>query len=288
MLKMKAPAKLNLTLEILGKRADGYHDIASIMQTLALCDELGFEQADSLSLHCNVAALQTDDNLVLKAARLLQQKCGYSKGATINLRKKIYQGAGLGGGSSDAAVTLIALNELWALNCSKGDLLRMAADVGSDVPFFVEGGTCLVGGRGESLTPLPDMQRVWFALLVPSFQPSPGKTTRLYQMVSREMYTDGRFTSVIRSRLEAGESLELQYLFNVFEAVAFRAYPNLESCWKVFESVAGRCLHLAGAGPVIFTMLDDKKEALTLVGKLKNLGLRALAVSSLKKGELGY
>lgn len=288
MLRMKAPAKVNLTLEILSRRPDGYHDIVSIMQTLGLYDELCFENSSSLSLHCNVAALQNGDNLVLKAARMLQQEGGYRGGATISLRKKIYMDAGLGGGSSDAAITLLALNELWSLGCSKDDLIMMAAEIGSDVPFFIEGGTCLVEGRGERLTSLPDMQQAWFVLLAPDFQPLPGKTGELYKMVSREIYTDGKLTSILRSKLEAGEPLEPQHLFNTFEAVAFRAYPALESYWKIFAGAGGGDVHLAGSGPLIFKMLTRQEEAQTLGEKLKALGLRALVVPSLSRRELGY
>ena len=288
MLRMRAPAKLNLTLEIVGKRTDGYHDIASVMQTLDLCDELYFEQADSLSLHCNVAALQCDDNLVLKAARLLQQECGYSRGATISLHKGIYQDAGLGGGSSDAAVTLLTLNKLWSLNCNRDELIKMAAEIGSDVPFFIEGGTCLVRGRGEQLTALPDIQQSWFVLLIPCFWPPPGKTAMLYKMVSEEMYTGGQFSSSICSKLRLGESLEQLYLFNVFESAAFRAYPALESYWQIFEHVSGGDVHLAGSGPVIFKVLTQKEVALALVEKLSACSLRALAVPSLGRGELDY
>lgn len=288
MISMKAPAKLNLALEILGRRADGYHNITSIMQTVSLYDELSFEPAAFLSLNCDVADLQSNDNMVMKAARLLQQKYRYSKGATINLKKNIYWEAGLGGGSSDAAATLIALNRLWSLGCSKIELIKIAAELGSDVPFFIEGGTCMVSGRGEHIVALPDMQHVWFVLLIPWVKPPPEKTAALYKMISKEMYSDGRITTDMRAMIEVGDVLEGRHMFNAFDSVAFAAYPGLESYWKIFKNVGAGCIHLAGSGPVSFTMFNNKDQAEVLTAELKGLKLRAMLVEPLKRGALGY
>ena len=288
MISMKAPAKLNLALEILGRRADNYHSITTIMQTIDLCDEISFEQADFLTLNCDVADLQSNDNMVMKAGRLLQQKCRYSGGATINLKKNIYWEAGLGGGSSDAAVALIGLNQLWNLGCSKAELIKWSADLGSDVPFFLEGGTCLATSRGEIITRLPDIQPVWFVLLVPWVKPPPEKTATLYKMISKELYTDGRFTADIRAMIEAGEVLGGRHTVNAFDAVAFTAYPGLESYWKIFKNVGAGSIHLAGSGPVTYTLLTDRDQAEALTAELKNLKLRALLVSPLPRDALGY
>src|SRR4030042_350653 len=127
MLRYLAPAKINLVLEVLSKRADGYHEIRSLVQAINLCDVLSFEVADKTSFECAEPSLQTSDNLVVQAAELLRKVGGYTKGAKINLEKRIPWGAGLGGGSSDAATTLSALNKLWGLKLETSDLIELAA-----------------------------------------------------------------------------------------------------------------------------------------------------------------
>ena len=152
---IETPAKVNLTLEVLGKRNDGYHEIASVMQAINLCDRLTFSIADDLSLITDTPGLDTKDNLVYRAASLLNDKTGVSAGAEIHLCKGIPVAAGLGGGSSDAAATLLGLNRLWGLHLARDELEELAAQLGSDVPFFLAGGAALAEGRGERITPLP-------------------------------------------------------------------------------------------------------------------------------------
>lgn len=157
--RVSAPAKINLHLEVLGLRPDGFHELAMVMQSIDLADELLCENtADaSLQLSCDRPELSCGpDNLILRAAALLRQRSGFSElGARLHLRKRIPIGAGLAGGSSDGAATLVALNTLWGLGHSQADLERMAAELGSDMPFCVAGGTQLCFGRGERLEPLP-------------------------------------------------------------------------------------------------------------------------------------
>ena len=146
---VEAPAKVNLTLEVLGKRHDGYHDIASVMQTISLFDTLTFTPADNVKVSSNVSVLNNKDNLVYRAAVLLKDEIGVSEGADIRLDKGIPLDAGLGGGSSDAAAALLGLDRLWGLGLLKTQLKDLAARLGSDVPFFLRGGSALVEGRGE-------------------------------------------------------------------------------------------------------------------------------------------
>ena len=156
-LVVHSPAKLHLFLEVLGKRPDGYHEVRTVMQTVDLADELELEEATAISLTVEPpGAAPTEDNLVLRAARLLQQAAGSSGGASITLRKGIPIAAGLGGGSSDAAVTLLALSSLWGIGMSPDELMELGATLGSDVPFFLQGNGCtLATGRGERIVPLP-------------------------------------------------------------------------------------------------------------------------------------
>ena len=149
MLTIRAFAKINLTLEVLGKRANGYHEVATVMQTIDLCDELTLEPSSGVSLRCSDPALETTDNLVLRAANLLREHAGGDSGAGMYLRKSIPVAAGLGGGSSDAAAALVGLRELWNLEEAVPDLRPLAAALGSDVPFFLSGGTAIAEGRGD-------------------------------------------------------------------------------------------------------------------------------------------
>ncbi|GAG13405.1 unnamed protein product, partial [marine sediment metagenome] len=166
-LTLPAYAKINLTLEALAKRADGYHEIVTVLQTVSLVDTLTFEPGESLDLSCNIPSLQSADNLVLKAASLLKEKTGCLKGASIRLTKGIPIAAGLGSGATDAAATLVGLNRLWELNLPPQRLMELAANLGSDAPFFLCGGTALAKGRGEKVTPLPPAPELWMVLLRP-------------------------------------------------------------------------------------------------------------------------
>ena len=191
MLKYLAPAKINLVLEVLGRRVDDFHEIRSLVQTISLCDVISFQLADEVSLECSEPSLQTSDNLVIKAAELLREVSGCQKGARIKLEKKIPWGAGLGGGSSDAAATLLALSRLWELKLKTSELVELAARLGSDVPFFIHGGAALIEGRGENVTPLPASAPRWFVLLNPPLPKMANKTQQLYSRLDSSHFTDG-------------------------------------------------------------------------------------------------
>lgn len=166
--RLSAPAKVNLTFEALGRRADGYHEVRTVLHAISLADEIAFAPADDLSLAVEppekgafssaASAPAGDDNLVLRAARLLRREAGVKTGAAIRLRKRIPVAAGLGGGSSDAAAALRGLRRLWGLDLDADALRELAAQLGSDVPFFVTGGAALAEGRGERIMPLPPAQ----------------------------------------------------------------------------------------------------------------------------------
>ena len=165
----RAPAKLNLFLEVLRKRPDGYHDIETVMQTISLYDELTLEAAESeIRLVTDSAEIPRDsENLVVKAAELLSNHTGRALGATLHLHKNIPVSAGLGGGSSDAAAALVGLNRLWALELGRDVLHDLAAELGSDVPFFLYGGTAVCRGRGERVTPLADVPPMTYVVVCP-------------------------------------------------------------------------------------------------------------------------
>ncbi len=154
MFSLQAFAKINLSLEVVGRRQDGFHELTSVMQTVSLSDTLEFRPDDEFRFTCSDASL-AQGNLVERAAMLLRQSSQESRNVSIALHKSIPVAAGLGGGSSDAAAALIGLNRLWNLGLPCADMTRFAAQLGSDVPFFLSGGTCFVSGRGEQVEPLP-------------------------------------------------------------------------------------------------------------------------------------
>lgn len=280
MIKYLAPAKINLVLEVLGKRDDGYHEIRSLVQTVSLCDVLEFKFADGISLKCSEPSLQTSDNLVIRAAELLRQVSGYQKGARIKLEKRIPWGMGLGGGSSDAAATLMALNKLWALNLMTSDLVGLAARLGSDVPLFLHRGTVLIEGRGEKLTPLEAMAPMWFVLLIPPVTRIPDKTRQLYARLSSEHFTYGHLVDGAMKSLPKTKYIDSGFFFNVFDTVAFDAFPGLEDYWKRFEEAGAKDFHLAGSGPALFAPVDDKARAEKICRQLRRQKLEAYLVSS--------
>lgn len=288
MLKLGAPAKLNLVLEVLGRRSDGYHDIRRIMQTISLFDYLSFRRAHKLELKCNVPQLQTADNLVLKAAAALKSMTGYGGGAVITLDKHIPWGAGLGGGSSDSAATLLGLSKLWGLKLSYTDLIRAGVVVGSDVPFFIRGGTCLVEGRGDKIYALPDLKQAWFVLLKPEILPVPAKTAKLYDMMQISHYTTGIFTEKARNFLEKEGRLSPRLLHNVFDDVAEEAFQGLADCKKLMLRAGAERVHLAGSGPVLFTQFDDESTARSVAGKLAGHNAWARMVTSVTRGEIEF
>ena len=258
MLALKAHAKVNLTLEVLGRRDDGYHDIASIFQTVELHDTLTLEPADSITLKCDRPELESEDNLALRAARLLSEHTGCGKGARIGLEKGIPVSSGLGGGSSDAAAILRGLNRLWGLNLSHAELGPLAAQLGSDVPFFLHGGTAMVHGRGERVRPLPPADLQWMVILTPEI-PLPRKTASLYARLGKPSFTIGALTRKLEARIRGGGDVPPQFLFNAFDAVAFDAFPGLEQYWSTFTSLGAREVHLAGSGPSMFAPVSRKE-----------------------------
>jgi 4-diphosphocytidyl-2-C-methyl-D-erythritol kinase len=176
----KAPAKINLFLHVLRKRTDNYHDIASLMQKISLYDELNFSlRPEGIVLNCPDSNLpNTPENLVYRAAQAIFDHTNYSSGIEITLTKKIPQAAGLGGGSSDAATTLMALNEICELNLDKTQLMKLGSKLGADVPFFIFGNTALALGIGDKLTDLPNLPMLNIVLINPAF---PLSTKMVYE-----------------------------------------------------------------------------------------------------------
>ncbi|MYB75834.1 MAG: 4-(cytidine 5'-diphospho)-2-C-methyl-D-erythritol kinase [Chloroflexi bacterium] len=268
-------AKINLTLEILGKRADGYHEVRSVMQTIGLADRLEVEAAKELVFTCSDPALATTDNLVYRAARLLQAEYGVRTGAEMRLEKRIPVAAGLGGGSSDAAGTIVALNRLWDLQLPLAEQQRLAAQLGSDVPFFLTGGTALATGRGECITPLPPLPPHW-VVLVPL--PNALSTATVYGAVTPADYTSGVITADIVAAAQHGALLSQTRWYNALARPARALAPEIKAAQAALLRAGAQYAHVSGSGPTVFTVCQEEAEACKLAAALQHEGYHAEAV----------
>lgn len=286
MLTLKAYAKINLTLEALRRRDDGYHEVATVMQTVDLHDTVRLTKADDITLSCDDASLESPDNLAYRAAQLLRDESGYEGGAHIAIDKAIPVSAGLGGGSSDAAATLRGLNELWQLGVTPARLETIAAKLGSDVPFLLRGGTAIGLGRGERVRRLPPADVEWLVIVTPDVQhvgEVPSKTAALYGRLTPANYTKGFLTRKLEARIRGGGDVPAQFLFNVFDDVAFDAYPGLKECWDTFTELGAREIHLSGSGPSMYALMPRREvgTAIHLLLRHKH-GLNAHLVSAIQ------
>ncbi len=270
MLTVLAPAKLNLTLEVLAKRPDGFHEIRSVIQTINLCDSFLFQLSQKIEFKSDVPNWIPEDSLVSKAVSLLQEATGCCKGATIEVSKRIPLMSGLGGDSSDAAATLLGLNKLWGLGLSQSKLLELAVQLGSDVAFFLYGGTALVEGRGEIVTSLPPFSHMWVVLMVPSVPRLSGKTERLYASLKESHYTDGQITDRLVEALRKGREFTPALLFNTFENVVFTRQSKVSVYRGHAMKLGATNVHLAGSGPTLYTLLEDRAEAENLYIRLQH------------------
>jgi 4-diphosphocytidyl-2-C-methyl-D-erythritol kinase len=281
MLTLYAPAKINLVLEVLGKHND-YHRISSIVQSIDLCDVLNFQPDKEIYFECDEPDLKRD-NLVIQAATLLKESKKCSLGARIELRKHIPWGVGLGGGSSDAAATLLALNELWGLWLPLSELAHLASKLGSDVPFFIHKGTALVEEKGERVTALPSLPSTRFVLLVAPLPKISDKTKQMYNNLDATYYTKGQFVQAALSYLRQGKAIDPGLMFNVFEKVAFDFFPGLDKYRKTLKEAGAPEVYLAGSGPCLFTFFPGdpgERKAGELVSRLGEQGLECYLASS--------
>ncbi|MQF69144.1 4-(cytidine 5'-diphospho)-2-C-methyl-D-erythritol kinase [SAR202 cluster bacterium AD-804-J14_MRT_500m] len=271
-LKTVAYAKINLSLEVLGPRPDGYHQVITILQTVDLFDHISFKLDDQLDVHCSAAGLEGEDNLVWHAASLLQNTMGKTglSGAKIQIHKGIPVSMGLGGGSSDAAATLVSLNRLWGLDKPHESLHEIARDLGVDVPFFLRGGTALGVERGDDIHWLKALGKRWLVLVCPEIFIE-NKTARLYGMLSPESYTDGSLTTSLAQSISRGEC-QSELLFNVFEQVALEIFPGLGEVMEDMNDAGAKFVHLSGSGPALFSLVESPREGQQIVNRLSKMG----------------
>lgn len=288
-MQVLAHAKINLSLEVVGRRPDGYHEVVTVLHTIGLADRLTFEPSDSLELHCDAPGMSNEQNLVWQAARLLQRETGASsRGVSITLEKRVPEAAGLGGGSTDAAATLKALNKMWGLKLTAATLRKLAAELGSDVPFFIKGGCAIGTGRGEAVKSLAPAPGWWAVVMKPAVQ-LPDKTARLYGMLTEADFTDGSVTRALASRLRRGIATiaDVAAATNAFERVAPKAFPGLTKGRRALLKAGAPFARLTGAGPALFTLLDDEQTGEDLLARLRAGGYEAYGAEMVGAGENG-
>lgn len=284
MLKILAPAKVNWFLEVLHKRPDGYHAIDTVMQTISLCDEITVEDADSLGLHCSIDLGPTEKNLAWRAAALLRDEHAPGRGARITLKKNIPHGAGLGGGSSDAASTMLALDRLWGTNLGTGRLQELVSRVGSDCAFFIGGGTARCTGRGEIVEPLHDVAGVDVVILYPE-EVCP--TGPVYQDASSHLTDEKAKCYLFHVLPSAFNRTKLaSAIFNRLQDSALRVSPGLRRAWDRTESGRGVLARfVSGSGSSIAFLMEDRESAVTFAASLQSQGLgQAFSTVTLPRG----
>ena len=279
-ISLKAPAKVNLFLEILGKRDNGYHEIETIMQEIDLADSLQFEETqEGVTLECNDKNIPANqDNLVCKAANLILEECGIKKGVLINLEKNIPVGAGLGGGSSDAATTLKALNSLWKVGLNNEELMGFAAKLGSDIPFFINGKTALCRGRGELITPVEVRNRMDYIILFPRVHIS---TETIYKNLKIDLTKKRKDVSFFLDALKYSEVASIsKLLFNRLEEIIFATYPDLLQVKSTLESFDFCGLSISGSGSAFFGLCNDRHQAEVIKSKIELSGMGNVFVAT--------
>jgi 4-diphosphocytidyl-2-C-methyl-D-erythritol kinase len=276
-LSLRAPAKINWFLKVIGKRDDGYHNIISLMQCISLYDNLMFEHSDTIEVVSD-SDIPLDDNLVYKAASLLKQYTSCKKGAKIVLQKDIPIGAGLGGGSSDAAYTLSGLNRLWGIRLNNRELSLIGAEIGSDVPFFLNGPFALVEGRGEKVTPFKINSSSVLLLVKPLFSVSTawaytsldklslaGKPVETFDKfkiskLTKKTFDIKLFCQAFKNKKQDFASLTAMFN-NDLEKVVIERYPVVrEIKYRLLERGAVISA-ISGSGPTVFGVFESKETA---------------------------
>ena len=252
-------AKINWTLRVLGKRADGFHELFTVFQTVSLHDTLHFEKSDGLSLTCNDRRVPTDDcNLIIKAANALRGMFGMTNGARLHLEKRIPSPGGLGGGSSNSATGLIGLSKLWQIDVTHGQLHEIATAMGSDVPFFLHGGTAIGTGRGEGIEPIDDISVENMFIVAPAVNVS---TQQAFADLNADALTsEGRdhILTVCRNEARSLDPLH-SVLKNDFEASVFAAYPEIRRVKNTLLDLGAANAAMSGSGASVFAVFDNKE-----------------------------
>lgn len=279
-----APAKINLTLEVLGRRDDGFHEIRSVMQTVDIVDEVFLAPSESLRLEVQGDHAPSDDDLVLKAVRTMEKTHRLRPQGLLRLVKQIPAGAGLGGGSSDAAAALRLVDRRYGLGESAEGLARVAGRFSSDGPFFCYGGTALAEGRGEVVTRLPDTPSFWVVVLTPPLS-VPLKTRRMYEALEASDFTDGARSAAVAESVRRGDTVGPADVYNAFDRAAAAVFPELREYRERMAAANGGDVHLAGSGPALYTLHGSEEDARAVAAAVDAEGCILQVARSLNAAE---
>ncbi len=272
-MRLQAFAKINLGLDVLGKREDGYHEVRMIMQTIRMYDQLDMRKSVEPGIHLttNKKYIPVDENnLVWRAAKLMMDTCGIIEGVSIHLHKVIPVAAGMAGGSSDAAATLIGMNRLFHCGLSKEKLMELGVQIGADVPYCVLRGTALAEGIGEKLTVLPPMPDCWILIGKPGISVS-----TKYVYTTLDLNTDTVHPDIdgMKKALEDGNLYGItERMGNVLQDVTIPAYPEVERIKEQMKTLGAVNAMMSGSGPTVFGIFDNEEKAQKACQKLRESG----------------
>ena len=268
---VKAPAKINLTLDVLGKRDDGYHEVEMVMTTIDLADRIDIYPRgdDKITIDCSACFVPLGEkNHVYQITKLLKEKLGIRKGVHFYIHKRIPVAAGLAGGSSDAAAAIRGLNRLWDLGLSVQEMAQIGSEIGSDVAFCVYGGTALATGRGEVITPLPSPPPAWVILAKP---PMGVSTSEIYGMVRMGVISQypPKSRQMVEAIMQRNYDQVYQSMGNHLETVTLSLYPEVRRLKEQMSRFGADAALMSGSGPTVFSLVDKESR----VGRIYN-GLR--------------
>lgn len=272
-MRLQAFAKINLGLDVLGKREDGYHEVRMIMQTIRMYDQLDMRKSVEPGIHLttNKKYIPVDENnLVWRAAKLMMDTCGIMEGVSIHLHKVIPVAAGMAGGSSDAAATLVGMNRLFQCGLSKEKLMELGVQIGADVPYCVLRGTALAEGIGEKLTVLPPMPDCWILIGKPGISVS-----TKYVYTTLDLNTDTVHPDIdgMKKALEDGNLYGItERMGNVLQDVTIPAYPEVERIKEQMKTLGAVNAMMSGSGPTVFGIFDNEEKAQEACQKLRESG----------------
>lgn len=273
-ISINAMAKINLGLDVLRRRENGYHDVKMIMQTVNIYDTLDFVklQDSKIVVKTDTMELPTDENnLIYKAAKLLFDRCGVKEGVEITLTKRIPIAAGMAGGSTDAAAALVGINTLFDLNLSMDDLKEIGVKIGADVPYCIEGGTALSEGIGEILTKLPDAPECFVVVAKPEISVS---TKYVYENLhANELKEHPDIDGMVEAIREGNLDGVCKRMENVLETVTETKYPVISELKQLLKEAGAENSLMSGSGPTVFAIFKEEEPAKKALELVKNSGL---------------
>jgi 4-diphosphocytidyl-2-C-methyl-D-erythritol kinase len=283
-IRLRAPGKINWTLDVTGRRPDGYHEVEILMQSISLWDDIVLTECDAGIQVCgNAAEMPLDEsNLAAKAARLIQDQFGITRGIRIDITKRIPVAAGLAGGSTNAAAVLAGLNALWGLGLSRSRLAELGTALGADVPFCIYGGTAATRGIGEKITPLPPLEGISLVLIKPPFGVS---TASVYQSLKVDRIPLHPNWKKAYDLLAAGNFHSLRsHMGNVLELVTINKHPEIKEIKACLDKAGASVTMMTGSGPAVFGVFEAAAHAQKAAEKLKSVYSQVYCVSTCSTG----